>query len=372
MESKPNPLMGRVPELDGLRGVAVILVVLFHYVDRFPLVGIIASRGWVGVDLFFVLSGFLIGGIVISNRDAANLFPVFYVRRFLRIFPLYYLVLGTLLALMMIGLAEPHNLLAYFVYVQNIVSVATGDPGPEWLQPTWSLAMEEQFYIVLPLIVWYLPPRALGRVFVGGILLAILLRVTGFLLPLHNPGDFSLFFTPCRADGLFYGVLLALLMRSGKSLSALIPYCYAVAALTLTVFLAVYSTDWLVFTVGLTSVGPFFFCVVALAIIHKRGPIAIVTRMAPLRWVGIRAYAIYLLHMPVLLSIRELPFLPNVLVKPLCIAVVAGLAAASWKFLEAPLIKMGHRLKYFTIPESGDAAREKFNFKFTNYERVEV
>src|SRR5258708_38376677 len=86
----------RVGQLDGLRGVAVGLVVLFHYgsaITGSRLLLPIISRGWVGVDLFFVMSGFLIGGIVVANRDAVNFYSVFYLRRFLRIFPLYYFLL---------------------------------------------------------------------------------------------------------------------------------------------------------------------------------------------------------------------------------------------------------------------------------------
>ena len=102
----------RVPQLDGVRGVAVGLAVFFHYCSdvNLPIVARLAAGGWVGVDLFFVLSGFLIGGIVLANRDAVNLFAVFYFRRFLRIFPLYYALLITVtLSVWLQWMSPPEN-----------------------------------------------------------------------------------------------------------------------------------------------------------------------------------------------------------------------------------------------------------------------
>jgi peptidoglycan/LPS O-acetylase OafA/YrhL len=110
-------------------------VVLFHYSEGLgyiPGFTFVAARGWIGVDLFFVMSGFLIGGIVLANKDATNFFAVFYVRRFLRIFPLYYLILLAIAALMAVGFlpATEHGLGYYFLYVQNIVMAFTGEHGP--------------------------------------------------------------------------------------------------------------------------------------------------------------------------------------------------------------------------------------------------
>src|SRR6266700_3179825 len=121
-----NCASSRVAQLDGLRGVAVALVVLFHYgstTQGSRFLWPIVSRGWVGVDLFFVMSGFLIGGIVVANRDATNFYSVFYLRRFLRIFPLYYFLLAVVTISVWVGWM-PHpshdKLVSYFVYLQNV------------------------------------------------------------------------------------------------------------------------------------------------------------------------------------------------------------------------------------------------------------
>ena len=360
MQENPKSWSSRVPQLDGLRGIAVGLVVLFHYgADEIPVIRSIASRGWVGVDLFFVLSGFLIGGIVIANKEADNLFSVFYLRRFLRIFPLYYLLLGTVAMLMWadwMPRSEHRGLFFYFVYLQNIIGFLTGypgDPGPVWLQPTWSLAIEEQFYLILPALVVLTPSRLLKRVLVIGILIPISMRIIGFLIPVEDPRDFALFFSLCRCDALFYGVLLAWMVHNGHtsiSIKTRIVCCYAGAAALLLGFLATYRYDSLVFTVGLSLLGPLFFCVVALSIMHEHGPVAQITKIKLLRWVGIRTYAIYLFHMPALSSVSALFKLigvnPHGLTRPLALTLTLVCAAASWHLIEAPLIGLGHKLKY--------------------------
>jgi peptidoglycan/LPS O-acetylase OafA/YrhL len=168
-----------------------------------------------------------------------------------------------------------------------------------------------------------------------------------------DPRDFALFFTLCRGDGLLYGVLLAWMIRSGQTsipLNVRIALCYAGLAVFALGFLMVYRVDYLLFTVGLSLLGPLFFCTVALSIMHERGPLAAVTKTGLLRWIGIRTYAIYLFHIPALLSVRgffELTDInPHGLVRPIALALTLACAAASWRLLEAPLINLGHRLKY--------------------------
>jgi peptidoglycan/LPS O-acetylase OafA/YrhL len=343
----------RVASLDGLRGIAVALVVLFHYghgLENIPALGAIVSRGWMGVDLFFVMSGFLIGGIVIANKETENLFSVFYLRRFLRIFPLYYALLLIVAALIATKLMAPSTkgLAAYFLYLQNLI----GDPsdfGPTWLQATWSLAVEEQFYLLLPVVVVLTPIRFLGAVMVSGILASLGLRIAAFLIPLHQPFYFILFFTPCRGSALLFGVLLAWLIRrraTSISLERRVAVCYAGAAGSLLALILAHGQP----VIGLSIVGPLFFFIVALAIMHVSGPVAILTRMSWLRWLGIRTYAIYLAHIPALAAVKSFfewtTVEPHGLTRPLALAFTFGFAALSWRWLEAPLIAVGHRLKY--------------------------
>ena len=209
----------RVPQLDGLRGVAIGLVVLFHYASPYratPFVGIVISHGYLGVDLFFVMSGFLIGGIVIANKEAKNLFSVFYLRRFLRIFPLYYFLLAGVAILVCLGsLSNPGHggLIPYFLYLHNISVALTHDFGLECLGPTWSLAIEEQFYLMLPILIVLTSQKYQKYMLAMGILIATISRALSYLLPAEYPQVFSTFFTLCRIDELFYGVLFAALIR---------------------------------------------------------------------------------------------------------------------------------------------------------------
>jgi peptidoglycan/LPS O-acetylase OafA/YrhL len=209
-----------MPELDSLRGVAILLVLLFHgFSLPTRLEGLagaakafvaIASQGWAGVNLFFVLSGFLITGILLETKTQARYYRNFYLRRALRILPAYYLVLVVL------ALARGHTWLAHqcswsflllsAVYLSNVtplfgVRMSYG--------PLWSLAVEEHFYFVWPVIVRRLSERAVARVAIGIIVAVPVLRAITFAIT-HS--DYN-FYTWLVADGLAWGALLAVLAR---------------------------------------------------------------------------------------------------------------------------------------------------------------
>lgn len=219
------PASARVDALDGLRGVAVLSVVVMHA----ALLGLamssmggeaeagllrgylsVALLGWCGVDLFFVLSGFLITGILVRSVGRPHYFRNFYARRALRIFPLYYAVLVLLLFVLERGVTSPAERLSYFLYYQNLYFATWGhlqqDPARTI---TWSLAVEEQFYLLWPAVVAWLAPRRLVAfcfVTIGG---AIGVR----LLLVHSGCKDAYFLTPCRLDALAAGALLALSPR---------------------------------------------------------------------------------------------------------------------------------------------------------------
>lgn len=153
----------RIPELDGLRGLAILLVVLLHYVkDGVTGTGIWYSLGLAplrlagtGVDLFFVLSGFLIGGILLDVKTTDTYYRTFYLRRFHRILPVYFLWL--LLFACGLALADPRvkgmfnqalPIWSYPLFLQNFAMAVQGTFGAQWLMVTWSLAVEEQFYLL--------------------------------------------------------------------------------------------------------------------------------------------------------------------------------------------------------------------------------
>ena len=160
-----------------MRGIAILLVVVWHYVGA-PLQAVpgpVALAGfrslrlaWSGVDLFFVLSGFLIGGILLDQRASPGYFKAFYARRFCRIFPVYFLWLGLFFALLALApgftsspafrhlFDKPLPAWSYATFTQNLVIARWETFGPDWLAITWSLAIEEQFYLLLPLMVRFL------------------------------------------------------------------------------------------------------------------------------------------------------------------------------------------------------------------------
>jgi peptidoglycan/LPS O-acetylase OafA/YrhL len=145
-----------IPALDGLRGVAIIAVLLFHL--DFPK----CSLGWAGVELFFVISGFLITRILLNTRDNRNYFSNFYYRRTLRIFPIYYLVITIYTALKLFSSGDSlRNLPFYYLYLQTIPQLQSHFREMPMLGHTWSLAIEEQFYLIWPMAVFLLRGRKL-------------------------------------------------------------------------------------------------------------------------------------------------------------------------------------------------------------------
>lgn len=190
--------MQRSNVFDAIRGVAILLVVAFHWME-FPV-------GWAGVDLFFTLSGFLIGGVLIDNRASPTYFRTFYGRRVFRILPLYAVFL--LVASLSVGIGLP--VWHYLVFAQNLDWATTGLIGAGMPSITWSLAVEEQFYCILPLMVRFASGPALLRTCVFLICAAPFARF-GLNLWIGPAAPYVLL--PGRMDSLFAGVLAACLVR---------------------------------------------------------------------------------------------------------------------------------------------------------------
>ncbi len=226
---------GKIPALDGVRGLAVLLVLLSHFLLKDFWANekhfVLAQAGWLGVDLFFVLSGFLITGILLESRLSKNYWSSFYKRRVLRIFPLYFFVVTvTWLTVLFIEKA-PDRLRGYdsfawfFTFTPNIAMSLKND----WLYHShvfnlnhlWSLAVEEQFYLLWPFIVRYTPIRWLAVLCVALLVIATPLR---FLVAgeqgVNSVASYVLPFT--RMDGLAAGSFLAVFFR--LDLHSFIPF----------------------------------------------------------------------------------------------------------------------------------------------------
>jgi len=211
-----------VPELDGFRAIAVVWVVLHHALyawpgseaalERWPrLVTFVLDRGWLGVDLFFVLSGFLISGILLDTRLQRNYWRNFYARRALRILPIYLLVLTACWvaydgygSYFRLSLAMLANFAGYFK-----ASIPHG-PGV-----FWSLSVEEHFYFVWPCVVWLLSRRALFAVATAVVLLVPVLR-GGAALAGMDPQNEIYVYSWFRVDGLALGATLAMWVRDPR------------------------------------------------------------------------------------------------------------------------------------------------------------
>lgn len=361
---------GRIPELDGVRGCAIGLVLCWHFI--FALIeappstfwSYLQGMGrltWSGVDLFFVLSGFLIGGILIDSRDSANYFRTFYTRRFFRIVPLYVAVLG--IALIAAGgrIDQRIPALSYLAFLQNFWMARNATFGV-LLGATWSLAVEEQFYLTLPSIIRFVNPRYLTYVVVTGIFAAPCLRLICFY---RWPGNevVSYVMMPCRADALLLGVLGALAMRdpqasqwirnNGRKLLALLLIFVSGTAL-----LTMYCMCWHTVSIpsaGYTWLAGLYLCGILYALTQPQSWLAYTMRLRWLRWLGSIAYGVYLVHqMAAAFIFQEIWHSTDLHLRSWgnigAMAVAFGLTLAicqfSWMYFERPLLRFGHQYHY--------------------------
>jgi peptidoglycan/LPS O-acetylase OafA/YrhL len=322
-------LRGRNPAYDGLRALAVLAVLGFHE----GLAGL--PGGFLGVEVFFVLSGYLI------TRTLANGQPLrmFWMRRVRRLAPALVVVLLVVTAA--VTLAEPDQLgslraalLPALFYVSNWYEIARhgsyfaryGPPSP--LLHLWSLAIEEQFYLVWPLVVLAIRPLR-HRALVPATL-AIASAVTMAVLYRHGGDPSRVYYgTDTDAFGLLIGATLAYVKPQPRAaldtagVAGLAVLAWACGHLS--------GDDRLVYPCGLVVVALATTAVIAAA--TGEGVISRLLGAAPPRWLGERSYGVYLWHWPVIVLLGHGPLVDS--------AVAIGLAAASWRFIERPIIRDG-------------------------------
>ena len=345
-----GPRLAYRPGLDGLRAIAVAGVFLYHSrIDWLP-------GGFLGVDLFFVLSGYLITSLLLVEWEARNRIDLrrFWLRRARRLLPA--LVVVVLAALILAAIFARDDLartrgdavssLLYYTNWHEIIanhSYFNLMGNPSLLQHTWSLAIEEQFYIVWPLLL--VPCLVLvGRKRLPMLVIAGIAASAALMWILYNPngGDPSRVYygTDTRAFLLLMGILLALVWPWIQRLRQALPLLelFGVAALVGTVLLFRQMQEFNpTLYRGGDLAAAFCFVVLLAAVAHPRTGIGEALGVAPLRWVGERSYGIYLWHWPIIVLVAGVNTRPSPGVVVAEAALVLTAAALSYKFVEQPI-----------------------------------
>jgi peptidoglycan/LPS O-acetylase OafA/YrhL len=302
----------RVPALDGVRGVAILLVLFLHLIPFHHAMSRagqafngMVGMGWTGVDLFFVLSGFLITGILINARSSEGYFLNFYARRTLRIFPLYYLIVFISVVLAPILLPRLHTKPSasagwWWFYLSNVPTAVHPDSKSGWLGVFWSLAVEEHFYLIWPAVVLVFSNKSLARVCVVVALAGWLCRAAFDRFGYFEAGYFL---TPCRMDAIAYGGLVAVAVRSPQCIRFVKPAILAavgcgIAAAVVLVWRHSVVWDSVTQLVGMPLIDvACALSIFAISLSASGGPSML--RSRGLRLLGKYSYGIYVFHGPV-------------------------------------------------------------------------
>jgi peptidoglycan/LPS O-acetylase OafA/YrhL len=364
-----------IPELDGIRGIAILLVVFYHFGRYTPDHSTVANflyrgikgLGWTGVDLFFVLSGYLITRILLGTKDSKDYFKSFYMRRALRILPLYYLAVFLFFDCGLPRMASAYQpawteQLWYWLPVSNWHS-AFGVLAYSPIGHLWSLAVEEQFYLIWPVVIFFLSENALLVLCIVLIVASAILRSLPVFqaIQLTHP-EFLYRLTPFRVEPILFGAIVAISARKQIFRSLVkrwAPYTFfigiagvAIASVLsgVTKYDTKHMTIW-----GYSALGVACCSVVSWAVVNTgsaRFP-AMIFRSRILTQCGKYSYAMYIFQTPIsyLVPIGPLlatiPFLGGFAISVLTVLIGAALAYAvarcSWTLLEQPFLKLKDR-----------------------------
>jgi len=345
---RPTWLPNYLPELDGLRGLAILWVVLYHSKPRLAGTWMYGASlwGWAGVILFFILSGFLITSILLVTRDKPHFFHHFHARRALRIWPVY------ILLLMVVYLNAPWFIgpsvmdaiktapwLAYIFFVQNLFHLTM----PPALQPTWALAIEEQYYFVwAPVVKFIRRPWMLATVLLGALVISPALRLEhrAWLTPTH---------TLIHLDGIALGSLMALGMHT-LNLSRRTWLWTGLTASVVGIWSAATIAGGTAFLDSALAVG---FSGVVLALIASTGsrnPVSVFLRSGPLKFYGRISYGLYMSHIAVFIyfgwfdaRMDRYGIEGNLAVVAFRLVACTLVAAALWYGMESQVLRLKER-----------------------------
>jgi peptidoglycan/LPS O-acetylase OafA/YrhL len=331
----------RIPQLDGLRAFAFLAVFLNH--------SIYVPMMWVGVDQFFALSGFLITSILLASRtqDRGEYFGTFYKRRAQRILPAYFLVLAAVALLIKVDIDWPSIWWHFLVFAQNFSVALQYKVGV--LNPYWSLAVEEQYYMLWPLLVYFLSRRQLAAACILFIVAAPILRA---LITPHTNSYLVVFtLTPFRIDQLAVGSLLAVIWSTNRDrVEKMLPLATTVLAISGTVFFGLAVFPWwrakansMAFNVFGYSISSILFASILVVVLCSKNRLlqGVLTNKWLMR-VGTVSYMAYLIHAPVLHF--TLTAFGRWLGSAIGFVITLVISALSWRFIEKPILDFGrHR-----------------------------
>jgi peptidoglycan/LPS O-acetylase OafA/YrhL len=314
----------RIPGLDGLRGMAILTVMIYHMTLLIPNNVIdsgwvaIASVGWCGVDLFFVLSGFLISTILLESKTQDNFLRNFWMRRVLRIFPLYYaVVVFSLLILPLFDHPKISNFsriqgdeIWYWTFLSNYSIAHAGEFRHGILDISWSLAIEEQFYLLWPLLILITDRKQFAKLCVGIFIVSIVAKI--ILMSKGTNLVATYVVTPARMEGLAFGGLAAVVVRDidketlhgfSKNLTLIS------TALLLILFTYFGGLDWTSREVQLLSLPLFAILFTSILLVtltaSEHSSLLKILNNRILISFGKYSYAMYLFHLPLRALVRD-------------------------------------------------------------------
>jgi peptidoglycan/LPS O-acetylase OafA/YrhL len=334
---KSAAVSGRILQLDGLRAVAILLVLVEHTI-HVPLT-------WAGVDIFFVLSGFLITGILLARKREGNAyFSYFYRRRVFRILPPYIVTL--LLFGLIFGWNAFHPWPTMLFFGMNLQPFFTSNHMP---LPLWSLAVEEQFYLVWPFIILLVSERTLMRLAIAAIVITPILRA--LCTPLFPDELYIYMLTPFRADLLCAGAILALVWKDRTPRTedlfrrrAWIVFAFALCALLLSQHWSIFRlwsntrySNSIVYLLTLIAAASLLAWTLA-----DRSWLHRILTFRPMRYIGEVSYTVYLIHIMFALLLRTRVHSPIEMFFLVTLLSILW-ASISWFLMERPLIRFAAR-----------------------------
>lgn len=363
---QPHSTPARIPELDGLRGLAISCAISSHYFHD-PLQPFNEALQWLrtgtalfwsSIDLFFILSGYLIGSALIQQKASPRYFSTFYARRFTRTLPLYYLLLviywlvsHSPLAVQVPWLVQnPLPYWPYWVLLQTYFIGEAGHTGAPMLAPMWSLGVEEHFYLLVPLFLRWAPTRRLP-------LWIALLMVFSVACRFYMPWMHNYMALPCRLDSLLAGMLLAWACLHPPTLAFLQKHT-KVWRLLFWAMLAVMAywswafRQWHFLMNEMFIV--FYGTCLLLTLFDKQSLLATVCRWHWLQHLGIVSYSIYIFHQPIQglvhgLWLGQAPTIAqwqHLGATLLALGITLVVASASYHYFERYFLAIGKRFRW--------------------------